>query len=102
MAATVLLDNVSSNAIGQPLDCTGKRKALLRVTGNFDAAVVFEASIDGTDYFSYSGKPNGADSFAAVLAAPGYMVFDVGPIMYLRPKVTRYKSGRITVVGYAE
>ncbi|WP_026487636.1 hypothetical protein [Caldanaerobius polysaccharolyticus] len=102
MAASVLLNNVMANGPGLALDCTNKKRALLRITGKFHADVVFEASLDGVDYFSYSGRANGAGSRVAVVSAPGYVVFEVEPIVYLRPKVSRYESGAITVVGYAE
>ena len=100
--AEVLLNGVAQEGPGTALDCTGKRHAIMRVSGQFDADVVFEASLDGVDYFSFSGKANGSGSRTARVSAPGYVVFDVGPIVYLRPRVSRYKSGNIAVVGYAE
>lgn len=102
MAAVTLLSAATQDGPGAALDCVGKKKALLRVTGKFEADVVFEASVDGTDYFPYSGKANGADGKVGVISAPGYVVFEVEPVAYLRPRVSRYRSGSVTVVGYAE
>lgn len=102
MGLQTLLSNVTANGPGAVLDCTGQKKAVLLISGTFNANVSFEASLDGVTYFSFSGKPNGGKALAAVVAAPGYVEFDVGGVAYLRPLVSRYENGSISVVGYTE
>lgn len=102
MAAVTLLNAVTQDSVGQPLDCTNKKIATFRITGTFNADVVFEASLDGVDYFPYTGRPDGAKSLVGSVSAPGFVTFDVEPIAYLRPRVVRYQSGAVTVTAYAE
>ena len=102
MSVSVLLSNASSNTVSTSLNCASGKKAILRITGNFNADIVFEASVDGNDYFPYSGLANGGKSLTNTISAPGYVIFDVEPVSYLRAKVVRYVSGSITITGYVE
>jgi len=98
----VLLDNVTNNAIGTALDCTDKEQALFFIEGDFDAEITFEASIDGSVFFSYAGALGASDTKTSRVKAPGYVVFNVKPITAIRPVVVNYKRGSVTVSGYAE
>lgn len=102
MSLQVLMSNVTADGPGSALNCIGRSKAVVFVSGRFTANVSFEASLDGVTYFSFSGRPNGGSSLAAVVSAPGYLEFDVGGIAYLRPVVSRYESGTVTVHGYVD
>lgn len=101
MAAVTLLSNVRADGPGQALDCRAAKKATFVITGDFDAAVNFEFSLDGVNWYPFTGKLSGTLE-SSVTYAPGYVVFDVEPVAYIRPKVSAYKSGRVTVVGYAD
>jgi hypothetical protein len=71
------------------------------VSGTFDAAVKFEASLDGTNWFPFIGCLNG-DLSSSVTYSPSYVVFDVEGVAYIRPNVQNYQSGSVTAVGYVE
>lgn len=101
MAATPLLTNATTNGPGDALDCTGKEAACFVITGKFEADVKFQFSIDGTNFYSFVGLLNGT-GYSSETSAPGYVVFYVKPVTYIRPVIENYKSGAITVVGYAE
>jgi len=95
-----LLNSVTSNGSGTALDCRGKVTAVVSVSGDFDAGVYFEASIDGgSTYLPYIGKVGGAQVYDSVVRAPNIVRFDVLGITHLRPKVGNYKRGEITVEG---
>ena len=98
---TSMLTNAQTNGAGTALDCTLGKKATVYITGTFDAAVKFEASLDGTNWFSYVGKVNGSlDSAVAYKSC--YVVFDVEGLVALRLNVQNYSSGAVSAVGYVE
>lgn len=101
MALYTLLNNVSSNTTGSALDCRNGKTSVVLVSGNFNADVKFQASLDGTNWFPYVGCVNGSISSGEV-RAPSYIEFDVEGIAYLRPIVANFVTGNITVTGYVE
>lgn len=101
MALYTLLNNVSANTTGSSLDCQNGKTAVVLVSGNFNADVKFQASLDGTNWFPYMGCVNGSISSGEVRAS-SYIEFDVEGIAYLRPLVANYVTGNITVTGYVE
>lgn len=103
--STVLLNAVEADGPGAVLDCSTGDEAIISVSGDFDAKVGFEASIDGgSTYFSYTGclfnLVNGTK--VTSVSSSCYVVFDVKPITHLRPVVSNYKRGQITAVGRVE
>lgn len=101
MAAVTLLNNAQADGPGQALDCRNGKFACLVVTGNFEAAVNFEFSLDGVNFYPLTGCLNGGLE-SSVTYSPGYAMFNVEPFAYIRPRVSAYKSGSVTVVGYVE
>jgi len=102
MAATTLLNGVTANGAGTPLDCTGALEAVIQVRGSFEATIFFEASLDGTNWFPYEGKLAAGRGIVNCIWAPAALVFRVGGVKYLRPVVANYKQGAITAVGYTD
>lgn len=98
---TTLLNNATTNGSGTALDCREGNTVVLLVSGDFDAAVKFDASIDGTNWFSFTGSVNGGMK-SAVVYAPCHVEFKVDGVAYVRPVVVGYKSGAVTVTGYVE
>lgn len=96
-----LLSNATANAPGSALDCRNAKRASFVITGSFDAAVNFEFSLDGTNWYPYVGSL-ACGQVSSVTYAPGYVLFDVEPVAYIRPSVSAYKSGSVTVVGYVD
>lgn len=102
MAVTVLLNNASQNGPGNALDVRGADKASFLVGGDFDATVKFEASLDGTEWFSYYGKAGAAKVLTNGVSHPCFVVFDAEGVAYIRPVIANYRSGAVTVKGYVE
>lgn len=101
MGAVVLLDGATSAGPGQALDCRFAKKASLAVTGDFVATVSFEASLDGVNFYQFSGELHGNSCTSVV--TPGLVIFpDVEAVAYIRPRVQMYQRGSVTVVGYVE
>lgn len=101
MAFSILLNSASADGPGSYLDCREGKTAVFLVSGTFDAAVKFEASLDGSNWFSFIGYVNGGQC-TAVVYSPCYVEFKVEGVAYLRPVVSAYTSGSITVAGYVE
>lgn len=99
--ATTLLNGATANGPGSSLDCRNGKTAVFLISGTFDAAVKFEASLDGTVWFPFNGEI--ADNLKSSVAySPCYVEFDVEGVAYIRPNVQSYQSGAVTVVGYVE
>ncbi|HHV58258.1 MAG TPA: hypothetical protein GXX50_10930 [Firmicutes bacterium] len=96
-----LLDNVTANTTSPALDCLGSKEAGFLISGSFEAAVKFEATLDGTNWFSVNGRVNGSLE-SPVAYSPCYATFDVGGFAALRVRVDGYKSGQVTVVGFTK
>lgn len=101
MAVSTLLSNATSNTTGSVLDCRNAKQAAFVIAGIFDAAVNFQFSLDGTNFYPYIGRVNGSLDSSVVYNA-GYVVFNVEPVAYIRPVVSAYQSGSITVLGYVD
>lgn len=101
MALNTLLNNATANGPGTSLDCRNGKTAVFLISGVFDAAVKFEASLDGTTWFSFNGEI-ADDLKSSVTYSPSYVEFDVEGVAYIRPNVQNYRSGAVTVVGYVE
>lgn len=101
MPVVTLLSGATANGPGTALDCRNAKKASFVITGTFKAAVSFEFSQDGTNYYPFTGKVNGGlDS--SVTYSPGHVLFDVEPVGWIRPNISQYESGSITVTGYVD
>jgi hypothetical protein len=87
---------------GTSLGTDGYGVALLQITGTFVGTVVFEGSVDGTNFVALFGRNRNTDVSAASATAPGIFELDVRGLQTLRARISAYTSGSITVVGRAE
>ncbi|MGQ9698525.1 MAG: hypothetical protein ACUVRO_11105 [Armatimonadota bacterium] len=102
MPVFILIDNATSPTTGTPLDCIGAQRALLFVTGDFDGEIVFEATVDGTNWFPYDGRLVGGQRVDRLRAGGRAVYFEVEPISAVRANLRSILKGGVTVYGYAE
>ena len=100
MLAALLTAAVADGA-GTALDVRGARRALLSVTGTFDARVNFEGSLDGTNWFPVEGRVNNGRE-ESMADRTCRVRFEVEDLAYIRPNVSAFVSGAVTVEGYAK
>jgi hypothetical protein len=87
---------------GTPLSTDGYGVALLQITGTFVGTIVFEGSVDNTNFVALFGRNRNTNVSAASATAPGIFELDVRGLQTLRARISAYTSGSITVAGRAE
>ena len=75
----------------------GASTTTIQITGTWVATVVFEASTDGTNFFSISGLPVGGNTVASSTAANGQWQFETGAFALVRARVSAYTSGTVVI-----
>lgn len=99
-----LLSAVTATGAGTALPVAGAEEAtfLITSTGNMEARVSFEASLDNVTWFKFQGRPSAGGGATDTAWSPGRYHFETRGIAYLRPNITEYAagSGAITVQGY--
>lgn len=89
-------------------DLSGHGAVTAQVTGTFVASLLFELSVDGTNFTYAYGFPYGSANWSGSSAAPGIWRFNVAAVEVFRVRATTYTSGTATVTlrashgGYAE
>lgn len=102
MPVYTLLNAAQADGPGGFLDVRGADNASFLISGDFEATVRFEASFDGSEWFAYYGKVGSARHVASFVPGPTFVQFDTEAVAYLRPVVTNYRRGAVTVKGYVE
>lgn len=102
--ATVMQNAATVAGVGTPLTVTTETKATLSLNTSetFDGDVVFEGSLNGTDWFPYHGFVGNSaiDRFSGAKTKK-MVYFKLGGLTSLRANLTRITNGSITVVGNA-
>jgi hypothetical protein len=95
----VCLSAAAATGAGTALDCAGATYATFAVTGTLTSlTVTFEGSVDGTNYAAVPTE-NAAGSAVSTTTATGIFMVHVGALKSVRPNVTTYVSGNVTVTG---
>lgn len=78
--------------------CRGCDAAVMQVSGTFEGTVTFEATVDGTNWFTIQGASLAdAATLATTATAAGAFRFQVRGLYAIRARVSAYVSGAITV-----
>ncbi len=106
MPSYALLTNATTTGPGTTLDCVSANKASISVVcSNTDSGttdVLFEATVDGTNWFPYSGTLIGTKQVVDRVSASRAVYFDVEPIASIRPNIKTLAKGSVSATGYLE
>ena len=88
---------------GTAIDVSGYNTVEVDVVISATATVIFEGSLDGTNYTQYSFVFPGTGSAVLTNATSTYrnIRFNVSGTKYLRARISAYTSGTVDVFGYA-
>jgi len=103
MPVTTLLNNAQAVGPGSAMNLAGVNEAAIRITGNFIASILIEATFDGTNWFPYDGRLVGAKNYLQIFDKPATVYIEkVGALYAVRLNVVTYKSGSINATGYTD
>lgn len=99
-----LLNGVQATGAGKSLECIQElvgtyAVVTCQVTGLSGDTITWQASKDGTNWYSVRFTNLGTDVAATTATADGIYRMTVLGIEYVRPNVTAYSAGTITVLG---
>ena len=72
-------------------------KAGLQVSGTFVAGIVFEATVDGSNWVAVQGTNLNNGAATSTSSVAGIFRFDVAGLLKLRARIGSYTSGAVTV-----
>lgn len=96
-----LQNAVGATANGDPLRVAGFNIVMFVLTGTFDATVTFEATIDGTNWFSIQTTNLATGNSATTTTSTGLFQASISGVVDVRARVSTYASGNVTVKAVA-
>ncbi len=84
---------------GNVLDVIGQAAAVIALTGTFVGTVTFEATLNGSTWFSIMAVKLGDGSIATTATSTGLYRISCAGLTSLRARVSAYTSGSITATG---
>lgn len=101
-----LLSAAGATGAGSALDTVqsptiASSRAVFNVTGTFVATVTFEGSFDGTNFVTIQAQNVAGGAAATTTTTTGVFYIDCKGLKSVRPNVTAYTSGSVTVDGRA-
>jgi hypothetical protein len=93
----VLKDTIAIDGNNKRLNIEGMTVAAINITGTFVATVVFEYTINGSDWYSLSAKVIGDNIFESGATAAGKWIADVAGFSSIRVRCTAFTSGEIEI-----
>lgn len=94
-----LLSAVAATGAGTSLETAGYGVASFQVTGTFSATVTWQGSNDNSNWVSIPARKVADDAVATTATATGIYIVNTQGVHFIRPNVTAYTSGSVTVKG---
>lgn len=100
----VMQSAATATGNGTAIDCTdassGAATALtMQITGITTATITFEATVDGSNWVAVQTTDLNAGTSATTATANGIYRLTVLGLLQVRPRISAYTSGTITVIG---
>lgn len=95
----VLQSAAAATGNGTELDVVGQSSCVIALTGTFVGTVTFEATVDGTNWFSVFAAKLGDGAIETTATTTGLFRISCGALTSVRARVSAYTSGSITATG---
>ena len=93
------LQNATGTGNGTALTTTGYTTVALQITNTFVGTVVFEATLDNSNWVSYNMVQDSGNAVGSIATSTGIFRASAAGILGVRARVASYTSGTVQVLG---
>ena len=94
---TSLSNSVTASGQTVPINTVGTSSLIMTATGTFVATLTFEATLDGTSWFTWFGVSNTSLNNMGSITVPDQVFFNVSAIQQFRVRCSAFTSGTVVV-----